>query len=60
MESAPPLAPLCCPLPSRLWGYENGQGCVFRDPRGYPIFYSDLQVRAGRELRDLALTLTAN
>lgn len=25
------------------WGFENGQGCVFRDPRGYPIFYSDLQ-----------------
>lgn len=25
------------------WGYENGQNCVFRDPRGYPVFYSDLQ-----------------
>ncbi|GFR49568.1 hypothetical protein Agub_g11615, partial [Astrephomene gubernaculifera] len=27
----------------RLWGYENGQGCVYRDARGYPLFYSDLQ-----------------
>ncbi|GLC45798.1 hypothetical protein PLESTF_000656500 [Pleodorina starrii] len=27
----------------RLWGYESGHGCVFRDARGYPLFYSDLQ-----------------
>ncbi|PNH03541.1 hypothetical protein TSOC_010363, partial [Tetrabaena socialis] len=27
----------------RLWGYEAGQGCVYRDARGYPLFYSDLQ-----------------
>lgn len=29
----------------RLWGTEAGTGtCVFRDQRGYPLFYSDLQV----------------
>eukprot|EP00198_Chlamydomonas_reinhardtii_P004729 XP_001694065.1 predicted protein [Chlamydomonas reinhardtii] len=28
----------------RLWGTEAGTGtCVFRDQRGYPLFYSDLQ-----------------